>query len=56
MDFNAISLYPSAMWDEKPVYPKTESGFAFKPDMNNVCVEVFNNQTFNQDGDESAFL
>ena len=56
MDFDATSLYPSAMWDEKSVYPKIETGFAFKPHMNNVYVEAFNNQTFNQDGDESAFL
>ena len=56
MDFDATSLYPSAMWDENSVYPKIESGFAFKPHMNNVYVEAFNNQTFNQDGDESAIL
>ena len=56
MDFDATSLYPSAMWDEKSVYPKIESGFAFKPYMNKTYVEAFNNQTFNQDGDESAIL
>ena len=56
MDFDAKSLYLSAMWDENSVYPKIESGFAFKPHMNNVYVEAFNNQTFNQDGDESAIL
>ena len=56
MDFDVTSVYPSAMWDEKPVYPKIETGFAFKPHMNNVYVEAFNNQTFNQDGDESALL
>ena len=56
MDFDATSLYPSAMWDENSVYPKIESGFSFEPHMNNVYVEAFNNQTFNQDGDESAFL
>ena len=28
MDFDATSPYPSAMWDEKSVYFKTESGFA----------------------------
>ena len=44
------------MWDEKSVYPKKETGFAFKPDMNDIYVEAFNNQTFNQDGDESAIL
>ena len=56
MDFDATSLYPSAMWDENSVYPKIESGFAFKPHMNHVYVEAFNNQTFNEDGDESAIL
>ena len=56
MDFDATSLYPSAMWDEKSVYPKIETGFAFKPHMKNVYVEAFNNQTFNQEGDESAIL
>ena len=56
MDFDAKSLYPSAMWDEKSVYPKIETGFAFKPHMNYVYVEAFNNQTFNEDGDESAML
>ena len=56
MDFDATSLYPSAMLDENSVCPKIESGFAFKPNMNNVYVEAFNNQTFNQDGDESAIL
>ena len=56
MDFDATSLYPSAMWSENSVYPKMETGFAFKPNMNNVYVEAFNNQTFNQDGNESAIL
>ena len=36
MDFDATSLYQSAMWDEKPVYPKIETAFAFKPHMNKV--------------------
>ena len=56
MVFDANSLYPSAMLDEKSVYPKIETGFAFKPHMNHVYVEAFNIQTFNQDGDESALL
>ena len=38
------------------VYPKIETGFAFKPHMNDVYVEAFNNQSFNEDGDESAIL
>ena len=56
MDFDATSLYPSAMWDEKSVYPKIESEFAFKPHKNDVYVEAFNNQSFNDDGEESAIL
>ena len=49
-------MNPPALYDEKIFYPKVESGFAFKPYMNNVYVEAFNNQTFNQDGNESAIL
>ena len=56
MDFDATSLYLTAMWDENSVYPKIESGFAFKPHMKKTFVDAFNNQTFNQDGDESAIL
>ena len=56
MDYDTTSLYPSGMWDEKSVYPKKESGFAFKPDFNDVYVEAFNNQSFNQDGDEYVIL
>ena len=56
MDFDATSLYPSAMWDQKSVYPEIENGFAFKPDMNDFYVEAFSNQSFNQDGDESGIL
>ena len=25
-DFNAVSLYPSAMWDENSIYPRIETG------------------------------
>ena len=56
MDFDATSLYPSAMWDKSSVYPKIQNGFAFKPHMNKIYVEAFNNETFNQDGDETAIL
>ena len=56
MDYDAPSLYPSAMWVEKAVSPKIETGFAYKPDMNGVSVEAFNIQTFNEDGKESAIL
>ena len=56
MDSDATSSYPSTMWDEISVYPKVQTGFASKPRMNGVYVESFNNQTFNQDGNESAIL
>ena len=56
MDFDATSLYPSAMWHENSVYPKIETGFAFKPHMNKTNVHAFKNQTFNQDGNEAAKL
>ena len=45
-DFDAVSLYPSAMWDEKSIYPRIETGYAFTRDMNDELVEKFNNQTF----------
>ena len=47
-DSDAVSLYPSAMWDEKSIYPRIETGYAFTRDMNNELVEKFNNQTFTQ--------
>ena len=47
-DFDATSLYPSAMWDEKSIYPKIESGYSFTRDMNKNLVHRFNNQTFTQ--------
>ena len=56
MCYDATSLYLSAMWDCNSVYPKIETGFAFKPHMNKTYVEAFNNQTLNEDGDESAIL
>ena len=47
-DFDAVSLYPSAMWDEKSIYPRMETGYAFTTDMNDELVGKFNNQTFTQ--------
>ena len=43
-DFDAVSLYPSAMWDEKSIYPRIETGYAFTRDMNDELVVNFNNQ------------
>ena len=56
MDFDATSLYHSAMWDEKSVYPKIKTGFAFKPQMNKTYVDAFNIQSFNQTGNESTIF
>ena len=47
-DFDATSLYPSAMWDEKSIYPRIETGYSFTRDMNKFLVYRFNNQTFTQ--------
>ena len=47
-DFDCVSLYPSAMWDKNSIYPKIETGFAFKKHMNDELVEKFNNQIFTQ--------
>ena len=47
-DFDAVSLYPSAMWDENSIYPRIETGYAYTKDMNDELVEKFNNQTFTQ--------
>ena len=41
------------MWDEKSIYPRIETGYAYKRDMNDELVEKFNNQTFTK---VSAFL
>ena len=35
---------------------KKESGFVFNPHMNKLYVDAFNDQTFNEDGNESAIL
>ena len=47
-DYDAVSLYPSAMWDEKSIYPRIETGYAYKRDMNDELVEKFNTSNFNQ--------
>ena len=47
-DFDAVSLYPSAMWDPKSIYPKIETGYAYEKHMNDELVKKFNNQTFTQ--------
>ena len=47
-DFDCVSLYPSAMWDENSINPKIETGYAFEKHMNDELVEKINNQTFTQ--------
>ena len=47
-DFDAVSLYPSAMSDEKSIYPRIGTGYAFTPDMNDELVEKLNTHTFTQ--------
>ena len=56
MDYDASSLYLLAMWDGKSAYPKIETGYAFQPHLNDVFVNEFNIQTFNQDGNDGAIL
>ena len=33
-DYDTVSLYPSAMWDENSIYPRIETGYVFTLDMN----------------------
>ena len=47
-DFDAVSLYPSAMWDEKSIYPRIETGYAYTRDMNDELVNKFNSGNFSQ--------
>ena len=47
-DFDAVSLYPSAMWDENSFSPRIETGYAFTPDMNDELVQKFNTGNFSQ--------
>ena len=47
-DFDCVSLYPSAMWDENSIYPKIETGYTFEKHMNDELVEKFNNQSITQ--------
>ena len=36
------------MWDEKSIYPRIQTGYAYTRDMNNELVEKFNNSNFTQ--------
>ena len=47
-DFDPVSLNPSAMWDEKSIYPRIETGYAYTRDMNDELVEKINTGNFTQ--------
>ena len=46
--FDAVSLYPSAMWNHKSKNPEIETGYAYTKKMNDEIVEKFDNRTFTQ--------
>ena len=48
MDFDNVRLYASAMWDEKSINPKIETGYAFTKFMKKKLVKKFNSGNFNQ--------
>ena len=48
MDFEKTSLDPSAVWEEKSIYPRLETGYAYAQDMNDELVEKFKTGKFNQ--------
>ena len=45
-DFDAVSLYPSAMWDENSVYPRIETSYAYTEDVIDELIENFNTGNF----------
>ena len=47
-DFDAVSLYPSAMWDENSIYLRIETRCAFTPNMNKKLVKKFKTGNFTQ--------
>ena len=52
-DFEAVSLNPSAIWDENRIYPRIETRYTFTPNMNKKVVKKFNTGNFTK---ESANL
>ena len=42
-DFDAVSVYPNEMSDEKSIYPRIETGYVFTPDIKNDLLKNFNN-------------
>ena len=53
MDFDATSLYPSAVWDEKSVYLKKEMVYLFEANFVDQFVKKPNTQSLKKSG---AFL
>ena len=47
-DFDAVSLYPSAMSDSKNFYPKIETGYAYSKHLNDELVQNFSESKFTQ--------
>ena len=43
-DYDAVSFYPSGMSDPQSIYQRTETGYAYTPNVNDELVEKFNNQ------------
>ena len=41
MDYDAVSLYASAMSDTESIYPGIDAGYAYTPDMNDDFVKKF---------------
>ena len=56
MNYDANSLYFSAICDIISIFAKIETGYAFEPHMSDIHVNDFNNETFNQDGKNSAIF
>ena len=48
MDLDAKRLYPATRWDEKPMYPKIVTAYAFTTDMIDESVRKFITQTITQ--------
>ena len=46
--YHAVSLYPTAMFDEVSIFPQIETGLAYTKDMNSELVEKINTGFFNQ--------
>ena len=45
---------PLPIWDDRSECPNKQTSFVFQMHMNDVYVKTFNEQSFNQDGNECA--